>query len=269
MSQSLPNFRSPPVVEMVLGVQFTPLPLFRNAHLGVFWKSLGLAWPNVVDAPPLPRVTETFDSSHPARAFELRFGLSDAQARIQIRNSAGDQLIQFQNGRFHLNWLAGVEGRSYPSFTTVHTEFDRHFSNLVGFLEREGMGPVTPDLWEITYVNHILKDGLWTSPTDWPRVVPRLLGRPDLPPPVRFEGCAGTWVFEIAPKKGRLQVELLHALTGKSADETLVLRLTARGPIPQGVPSLADGLNLGHETIVRAFADMTSKEAHEHWKRIQ
>ena len=70
------------------------------------------------------------------------------------------------------------------------------------------------------------------------------------------------------PQKGRLHIQMVSGRkkTGKEEEDLLVLKLTARGPIdPQEGPTLSDGLDIGHETIVCAFRDLASDEALDYW----
>src|SRR5262245_55135596 len=107
----LPDYISPPVVETVLGVQFARLPGFTNAHLGAFWKSLDATeWPTVSDAPPLQPQFERFsEAAKWARGLQLQLTPIPA-GRVQIKNRAGDRMIQVQNGRLHFNWLGDAGG---------------------------------------------------------------------------------------------------------------------------------------------------------------
>jgi uncharacterized protein (TIGR04255 family) len=268
MPTPLPSFDQPPIVETVLGVQFVPIPGFRTAHLGAFWKELGHEWNEVIDAPPLQLQHERFDDSAQVSSAGLRLSfVMDSTARIQIRNKARDRMVQLQNGRLHYNWIA-TEGTPYPRFETVHESFDKVLERLQVFLARENLQPFIPDQWELTYVNHLLRGRDWNSPEAWASSVFRaMIGPTDALSAVRFEACAGTWSFELPPKRGRLHVEVQPALlVTPTPGEVLVLKLTARGPISEHI-SLGEGLNLGHETIVRTFAEVTAPEAQRRWGR--
>ena len=129
-----------------------------------------------------------------------------------------------------------------------------------------------PNQWELTYINHIEKGPVWQLPDDWAGVVPGLLGPIGAIPRRRLETIGGDWRFELEPERGRLHISLRHGKrNGEREDERelLVLELTARGPITatSGL-DLDNGLNLGHETIVKTFAAITSDEAQGHWVRM-
>ena len=267
--EELPKFARPPVVETVVGFQFEPLPKLGNAHLGDFSASLGGDWPNVNDAPPLEPQFERFGEGKIWRTAGLQLKLSqEPHTRLQIRNQAQDRMIQVQNGRFHYNWL-GHAGGEYPSYAKVKPEFDWALGSFQQFVAERDLGELSPNQWEVTYVNHLPKGSVWETPQDWTGLVRALAALPPGTPRISLESFGGQWHYEIQPHRGRLHVELSHGLRKQPAEqEIIVLTLTARGPIhsaDDGGPNLNQGLSIGHESIVRAFVDLTSEEAHECW----
>lgn len=267
MKEDLPSFKSPPVVETVLGVQFDPIKGLTSAHLGAFWKSLGDGWSNVNDAPALEQQFERFGDGPTWGSLGFQIKLtSEPSSRVQIRNKLSDRMIQVQNGRFHLNWL-GQAGGEYPRYGTVRPEFDHLFERLGQFLVGAHLGEPRLNQWEVTYVNHILRGSLWESPSDLPSVL-RLFGNlPSLPGTSRLEGVVGAWHFELPEKRGRLHVEARHGRRTTPDDrEVLILTLTARGPIDENSPEYNAGLNIGREAIVRGFAAITTESAQREWE---
>lgn len=65
VSEDLPDFDTPPVVETVLSVQFEPLPLVRPAHLGLLWNEYRSSFPKTEER---PRWTPLSSSSRNAQA---------------------------------------------------------------------------------------------------------------------------------------------------------------------------------------------------------
>lgn len=268
---SLPAFRNPPVVETVLGVQFDRLAGFTNAHLGAFWKHLrevdtdNDTWVSVSDAPPIDPTFETFDfePSWDRPGFALYLG-QPPTARVQIRNHAGDAMVQLQNGRLHYNWI-GSAGRDYRRYNVVRPAFDRIHGIFESFLKSEKLGPIRHNQWEVTYVNHIPKGTVWNSPSDWMNLfvgVPMINANND----VRLESISAAWHFEIPPRLGRLHVDLRHAnVSAGQQQEILRLTLTARGPTDAQV-TWGSGLDLGRRTIVMTFKGITARAAHEYWE---
>ena len=45
------DFANPPIIELVLGVQFSPLTKLTAGHFGLFWKELGEDWTGPADGP--------------------------------------------------------------------------------------------------------------------------------------------------------------------------------------------------------------------------
>src|SRR5687768_2022392 len=89
-----PHYDNPPVIEVILGVQFEPLAACSNGHLGAFWKSLGEDWTSSKDAPSLEPQFERFaDAAKWRRVDSVRFSLSqDPSSRLQIKNKRTDRM---------------------------------------------------------------------------------------------------------------------------------------------------------------------------------
>lgn len=263
----LPKFDNPPVIETVLAVQFDSLPKFKNAHLGLFLAALGPEWMNVADAPPLPPQFERFEPVISWENVGFQFEVTQEIAlRMQSRNTIKNRMIQLQNGRLLFNWL-GESGENYPSYDSVKPEFEQALTRLKSFLASQEIGEFRPNQWEVTYLNHLPRGTVWND--DWAAPFSLLIASPGNPAGTKAESFGGEWHFEIVPGKGRLHVQLKNAWRKKQVpEEILILTLTARGPAADDGTVLS-GLDLGHETIVRAFADLTSKPAQEIWRRTQ
>lgn len=274
----LPAFRKPPVVEVVLGVQFNRPPAISNAQLGAFWKHLSGKWPNVSDANPIEQAFERFGAEHVWSSIGGSIKLSQEQVRrLQISNADRTRMIQVQSNRFHLNWR-GYEGGAYPRYGAIRPEFDALWKEFRDFLSRESVGDVIANQWEVTYVNHIPKGSVWTRADDWRGVIvglPIPATSPD--PMLSLDSFNGEWHYVIGDEAGRVHVNILHGRTADIAGsrpeiEILRVMITARGPIGDTTRkglSLDHGLDLGHEAVVRCFAGITSEKAHQFWERIQ
>ena len=263
----LPKFDDPPVIETVLAVQFDPLPKFKNAHLGLFLATLGKEWLNVSDAPPLPAQFERFEPVISWEAVGIQLEVTQEIAlRIQARNTPKNRMIQLQNGRLLFNWL-GESGENYPSYDSVKPEFEQALSWLKSCIATYELGDFCPNQWEVTYLNHLPKGTVWND--DWAAPFKLLIASPGNPADTKAESFGGEWHYEISPQRGRLHVHLKTAWRKKpTLEQILLLTLTARGPAADDA-SVLGGLDLGHETIVKAFADLTSHPAQKLWRRTQ
>lgn len=269
MKDALPKFAAPPVVETVISVQFELLNAFTSAHAGWFWKNhLDQSWSSVREVPRIQDQYERFGDDKRWGASKLTVRTSPQVERLQIIREDQERMIQLQNTRFIYNWRKGKEG--YPSYETLLPEFKAFFSEFEEFALGAGNSHVAPNQWEITYVNHILKGDLWNEPNEWVNIFPWFLIPATSVMGQSLDGFQGEWQLIIGDELGRLHISLTHARIGaESGPEGLVLQFTARGPLnaEKGINTLDDGFNLGHESIVRSFADMTSEWAHKYWKR--
>lgn len=260
----LPSFKKPPVVETVIGVQFDPLSSFRNAHMGRFWGTLGSGWSEVDEQPLLAAQFEEFPTTWAVMGAQLMLPQGPAQ-RLCIHNPEAKRMLQVQNGRLHLNWLGGGD---YPRYKVVKPEFDELVSKFQSFLAEHQLGELVPNQWEITYVNHVPAGTLWGSPADWGTVFPGLGSATPEASMVVPDAFKANLRYEIPPHRGRLHIEVDHARSKTTNKDRIVVKLTARGPIrSEDGLSLDAGLDLGHECIVRTFAEVSSKEAHDYWER--
>ena len=266
----LPDYDNPPVIETVLGVQFERLPGLTNGHLGAFWKTLSASeWPTVSDAPSLEPQFERFEqSARWVRGLHIQL-TQDPTSRLQVKNKAGDRMIQVQNGRLHFNWLGAVGG-AYPRYEHVREGFDAALRSFLEFLTQEKVGEFRPNQWEVTYVNHIPKGSIWNTPNDWGFFRP-LNSVPTIADVAAAESFGGEWHFVIPKQRGRLHVQWQHVLNSGPEQEQqdgIRLTFTARGPAEEHddlVQSVLNGLDLGRKTIVGSFTSLMSNEANNYW----
>lgn len=262
-----PTFKNPPIVEFVLGVQFAPLTRMTSAHHGRFWDFLGGDWGNPRDNPPIPDQFERFEGAAAAdRRLHLKLEHGPVVNRVTFINQAENRLLQIQPTRFHLNWRKSDD--FYPSYKSLIKEFEDMLARFTAFCDREAIGPIEMNQWEITYVDAFPRGEYWDTPADWGRFLPGLFNR-DRPQPVaplRLENRSVAWAMEIEPKLGRLHLQASLGRWKSEAAEALMLDLTARGPIgPASTTSYRDGLELGHDVAVEQFLHMVSEETKQRW----
>jgi uncharacterized protein (TIGR04255 family) len=257
---------TPPLAEVILGVHFEPFPQFTNAHLGTFWKRLGSEWPFLTDAVPLPPMAEKFGEEQVWGELSLKMNLlSNPQTRLQIRTHDRTRMIQIQNGRLHYNWMGKPGCKDYPRYEKVKAEFDQSFAKFLDFLKEESLGELRPNQWELTYINQILKGGVWTTIAD----CGRLFRRPEMILPrlgdISLETFTLNWHGEIPPKRGRLHLDVQHGrFETPTGPETITITLTARGPANSN-SEVNSGIDRGHTVILGAFRDLTSDVAQAQW----
>jgi len=270
MDEPLPSFRKPPVIETALSVQFQPLRRMSNAHLGLFWDRFRATYPKLQDADPIEPQVERFGTEVPRARFpQLRIAASHPAARLRMSSEDGHVMLQLQNGRLVFNWRRLDGENDYPRWTRVEPQFQRALKELKTFAEAEGLGPIEPNQWEVTYVNHLVRGREWQDPAEWQELLPGVLGATSGVSVGTLE-TAGCHVHFVLPNDaGRLHVELTHGFAGpdEDADELLIVQLTARGGIDASRDASA-GLALGREAIVRSFAEIAgARVRNEIWEQ--
>ena len=265
MPELLPKFANPPVVETVLSSQFDRLPAYRIAHAGSFWQTYLDEWKDINEAARLQDTFERFGEDRQWGYPGIRF-FSSPEIRTQIVSPDNTRMVQVQDSRFVYNWKRVQV--AYPSFETICREFDEHYNEFKDFVGRSGIGAVAENQWEVSYINHLPKGELWNSAGEWPRIFPWLTfpsvahSKPDY--------LQGEWSSVIGENLGRLHTNLAFGRTALTGPESIILTLTARGGVSSTLSkTVADGLSLGREVIVRSFAEMTSDWAHARWGRTQ
>ncbi len=263
------TYTSPPVIELVLGAQFEPLPKLAAGHFGAIWQAIGKdVWVSPSDAMEIESQFERFGSAQwVPSALQLRLLPATGPGRMVVANAQDDRIVQVQRNRLHLNWRK--RDGSYPSYTALIAEFlavyDRFAEAVIGL----GLGDVRLDQWELTYIDAFPKGEYWETPSEWPAVLPGLFGDLFLTDglPLGLERRGAEWSFEIAPQRGRLHVSAQAGQATEADPESLLLNMTARGPIAPaaGRSGLVDGLALGHEVALAAFERSASEETRARW----
>ncbi|MGL4464648.1 MAG: TIGR04255 family protein [Planctomycetia bacterium] len=247
---------TPPVVEVVFGAQFSPLTMLTSGHFGLFWKELGEDWATPLDAPPVAEQFELFDRPRWSAPTEVQFRLEPVRLpnRFLVENRSKDRLIQLQSTRFLLNWRKKDD--VYPGYQSLADQFEEAFNRFKLFAEQSGIGSLELNQWELSYIDSFPQGEYWRTPADWSGILPGLFGSlfPTEGLSVALENRKAEWTFEIEPKRGRLHVAARAGRSGDDQRESLLLHMTARGPVGKGgADSLRSGLDLGHKVVGSAF----------------
>ena len=269
----LPDYESPPIVETILGVQFDPIERCSGPILGLFWSTIRHDWPNASEAPYLESKFERFGTHHSWS--DLRFQLKEGHPplRLQLRKDSADWMLQVQNSRLHINWI-GYEvatNPSYPRYAAVREQFAAAWRQFCEFAAGEDLGNISPNQWEVTYINHIPIGTVWQKPSDWSFM--QLLGDASvLDGLARFEAFQGGWRFALPNEAGRLHItwksaRRRHPEVPDSEQDIVILEQTARGPLADGSDSneVLRGLDAGREVIVKSFKQLMDANSNHFW----
>lgn len=262
MSERLPKFDNPPVFETVLGLTFIPLAEWKIPHIGLFWNRIRSQYPECTVQPPLPDEIETFGD----HAREITFSLGPTNTRCWLISRNGEWLLQLQNSRFISNWRHRESGK-YPNYKGFKEKFGTEWTRFKDFLKKEKIEPPKLLQAEVSYFNHIdIDEGLLDLGKVFPTWSPQKKGRVlDKPEAVAIDA-----VFPIPDQRGRLYIKVEPVV--RHSDLKLVIQMTLTGRVLIASNSdrdMYEALQLAHDWVVSGFADFTSPEMHDIWKRQQ
>lgn len=269
MSKTLPDFDHPPLTEVVLGVQFEPIPGFLSAHAGLLWQRFRDEFPEIDEKPPLVPIIERFGGKMPKHPVELRITEVQEPTRHWFLSSTGDQLIQVQRDRLLHNWRKQGEGAAYPRYPSIRSAFKRELAVFQVFLDEQGWGLLQPNQCEITYVNHILPTEAWERHGQMGEILTVFEGAysdDGLGEPEDAKLSLRYTMQEEGSPKGRLHITAAPGYRRSDQQPLVNLQLTARGqPSGEDIDGILAFLDCGREWIVRGFTSITTPKMHRLW----
>jgi uncharacterized protein (TIGR04255 family) len=201
----------------------------------------------------------------------LRFGTVITPATWFL-SARRDDLVQIQPDRFTRNW-SKVTGADYPSYAVLRPRFALEYEGFLAFLDDVGMGEPSVTQCELTYINPIKPNDVWSAPGDLPKVLSPWSGALSegfLPNPDDVQIAVRYPIRdEDGSSRGRLNATLRpqrDATGGPVLMFTLAARVT---PAKTGQPGVLECFDLAHEWIVRGFTTMTTEPMHNEWGRTQ
>lgn len=262
--EHLPDFKKPPLNEVVLGVQFNSPAGYQQILAGEVWNLFRKNYPKVSEMAPLVPTFETFGfPSATSPQFRLLEGGAQHN-RFWFLTETGEELLQFQQDRFLHNWRkVGDEKNEYPRFESMIERFSNELNQLQEYMTSLSQQKFSINQCEVSYINYItdksLIAGKWLNFLDFGDKEP--------------EDFAVSFREHIKDSEGNLQGRLICDIkVGYRQDRTkiYVMNLTTRGtPKETDIDSALDFIRLGREIIVTRFAELTTKAAHKKWGRIK
>lgn len=273
LTNKLPKFRHPPLIEVVHGVQFPRLKM-NITHPGKFFLELRDRFPRAQTVPPLMPAWEMLDSPNGQGQPMFYMPAVNDLPRAWFISNDDTMLVQFQPDRLLLNWRRGQDGQEYPHFDTVAAEFASIYATLERFACSEEIGAVEPDQCEMTYINHLplAADG---SPFGRPEEYLRIFALKNGPEWTALPEDMGATLryllrSESGEAFGRLSAKAMPVEVPTGTGGSIHLEITARGlPRNKGFDGVEAFHLAAHEAIVRCFTAITTPAAHEKWERYQ
>lgn len=262
----LPEYERPPVDEVAIGVQFSPIVGLMAPHYGLFWASVRDEYPRVETQPRIPAPIDSLGDPAPP---SIQFSFGPDQGRNWYIAETDDLLIQIQDTRFIQNWRKRSD--QYPRYEQVKSRFWDSFGKFRGLLADESIAMPPVQQVEVSYINWItdikvsefLKIGGASS-----IAVGGVVSAPST------LGVAAKYSIEDESVQiGNLYIECQQGIRpGSDGPKTgSNLSLTYRVPDPKGMDDgeIDRHLDRARETIVRAFTEVTTGAAHKLWKRTK
>jgi uncharacterized protein (TIGR04255 family) len=268
----LPEFKSPPLTEVVLGAQFDFIPGFLTPHLGLIWQQFRGSFPHVEEHVPLQPVFETF-GPNPQFTAGFRVSMQPDPPRLMFINESRTELLQVQKDRFLHNWRKIGEGDNYPRFERMLETFQGGLNTYVDAIVAAGLPAPVPNQCEVTYINQIpVVEG-----SSLPELTADLFGQHTGNLMLNELGEAEDLRFMIryvisddsGEPVGRL---IASAEPARTSDGQLIVQLTmtARGrPLTPDYEGIAGFFKKGRAGVVRTFAHLTGEKMHKIWGRTQ
>lgn len=271
--KNLPSFNSPPVVEVVAGIQFDQPADIKTIEFNEMWELFGKKdYPRCSEVPPLDPLPR-FDGRQ-----IIRFDLSaiPPSPRYWFETEKFEGLIQVQKDRYIYNWRKDPENpdSKYPRYEQVSAGFFRNyefFKKVIIESARKSSAPIPkPQVLELAYVNIIEMppnglDGLGDI-----FKINFDVGTKTLLPSASF--LRKEWRFSIDELKSVLKIIIEPVNSAQTGNPLIKVDLNVTGPCESKSSETENQyLNAWFECarywIVQSFADITTEKMHKIWER--
>jgi uncharacterized protein (TIGR04255 family) len=269
----LPDFKRPPITEVVLSLQFASLPKFRSAYVGLLWERFRSEYPNISEQAPLQATFETFGAmpANPSPFLQIETLLSPPMPRFWFEEQDGAHLLQIQQDRILHNWRKRETDQDYPRYETIRDCFELDLEKFLDFLAAEDLGDLRPNQCEVTYINTIDIPGEEDAHRQLQRITPLWTGHFAENYPLETESATvqGRFVLRDAGNPfGRAYVTFGPAILVAQNRPVIRLEITVRGkPRNESIPEALRLLDEERSIVVRTFAAVTTPEMWEIWGR--
>jgi uncharacterized protein (TIGR04255 family) len=263
----MPEFRRPPVAEVVCGLTFKPLQMLLVPHIGLLWSKFRADYPSCKEVDALVPVVESFKEEDEQ---QMNFSLP-ALPRVWFISKDNNGIIQVQRDRYLQNWRKVRTTDEYPRYATVKSDFKQNIGRFQTFLNENELGTIQLEQLELTYINHIYQGEGWDDVGKLAKVFPDFAWRADklfLTEPERINWRTS---FVLPDQAGRMHVTIQNAMRRNDKKPLILFELTVRGiGHERAIENIWGWFDLAREWIVRGFADLTGPDMHKSvWLRTK
>ena len=259
------DFTDPPLDEVVVGVQFAPVPGYKSVHSMKVWELFEREFPKVAEQPLIETEFETFGGSNVDIGPRIRVGAPPIGSRLWFMSGDENHLLQFQSDRLIANWRRYPNPQPYPRFEGISESFSGNLQKLAEHFSSEFGYSIDVNQAEVAYINIIPVDD-FSGAGDWLSLCNNL--------ELSLEGLSLNFSEVISDEKNRpfarLMYEIQSVFTVDGKKKALRLSLTYKGkPKGNDIASAMEFLTGGRDAIVARFGEITTKSAHKKWGIIQ
>lgn len=242
------QFKSAPVFELVLGVQFDA-PVFNSETIFHAFETFKSEYPRINEHPPLPEIIEPL-----GKANITRF-VPGIQNRKLFINESNTKLIQIQANKLLFNWRRASKQTEYPRFRFIKDDFFTVFNKLD---ERYSLNEKVNQL-EMTYVDRVLQSEFGRSdfnPSSALKVVDDSR---------EFSSLDLTYAFGVPVLNGNMTVKLSSATQKEDEEPIVIVETTCRGAFSEGIGTIDKWFDEAHNTHLDYFSSIITEEAKSKW----
>ena len=251
---SFPDFTTPPVVEVAVGVQFRPLFGLRPIELATLRERWRSAYPLVQEQPPVPPAIEGAVSGPPP--VQLIVGPA-LQTRLWFLTDDQAELVQLQHDRLTVNWRQAPPEAAYPGYPNIRGLFEHRFADVAEFVGDRRLGALSLTQVEIVSINAVDPGADRLGQLEhllhsWQPLTEHHLGQP--------QQARVALVFGV-PGMGRGPVRMYVAVDPARRPDgrpVLFLTFTVRGaPSDESLTAALAFMDGAHHHMVQSFAELT------------
>ena len=261
-SIDLPDYETPPLSEVVLGVQFEHPRGYQQIYAKDVWELFINDFPGVKEVDALPPSFETFGlPSAKIQKIELLAGAT--HDRFWFLSKDETELLQFQQDRLLHNWRKAQDGSNpYPRFENILPKFESELLKLKEYYSTKfSAKELEINQCELTYVNLITLPEPNQLLDKWIRIVNSTA--------LKFDNISITTQKKLMRNDGEPYGRLICSCNNgfdQNMNSVIDLRLTVRGaPAKANIEEALRFLKDGRNAIVRCFDEITTDYAHSQW----
>jgi len=255
-----PDYSDPPLVEVALSIQFTPVNEYKSVYSSDIWGLFKKDFPKIREVPLTESQFETFGGKN-VQGFQFQVGAPPVGTRLWFISDDESHILQFQPDLLVTNWKKLRVADPYPRFEGIAESFEDNIGTLAKYFEFKFKCQIDINQAEVAYVNIIpVSDfsefGKWFS-----------LWNDDY---LNIESLATNFNEVILDESNkpvaRLKHEIHSVLTPDGKGKAFRLSLTYKGkPLENDIGSAMKFIAAGREAIVSRFDHITTDKAHQTW----